>query len=802
MPRWLRRARCVPGLVSLGISLAHSLGCRAPPTQVTLLLDSDADPARSMSLAIVMLEGPAPVDALRAALPSATQLTNDTRALFAQSVALVPRAAGPRTGVRSVLAVLELAAQGATPASRIERWQTVTMLERVPQQGRMFFNLRCAARTTGCTSVPADACTLSARCIERGLTCGDEGACVDLALPTVIALPEAPREAGAPAEPDATADARCPAGAHRIGEVCIRDGGVRPIAPLSLGDTTLRRPTLRFALPDGADGAVVELCRDRACAIVIETLRVPGSSARPTMDLPAASVVFWRARARVGAMEDSPARHGPTWLFHTPARDNPRGVDTSAHPHTDINGDGFDDVVIGAPFASPSGRTNAGAARVFHGGPMGLSAVAAQTLEGRSEREGFGRSVASAGDVNGDGFGDLIVGAPFAPRGAEGDIGVARVFHGGASGIASIPAQTFEGATAGDTLGMSVASAGDVNADGYADVIIGAPVFISAPTSRRGTAQLLLGTATGIDPRSGRSLQGSSQGDRFGVSVASAGDINGDGFSDVMIGGPQGVIDRLGRVGIARVLLGGPTAVSAEITLGGSIEGDAFGGSVASAGDVNGDGYSDVIVAAYHPFTAGRVRAGAVSVFLGSPTGPSTSAARTLRGAMSGDAFGYAVSCAGDLDRDGFSDVIVGAVNAAPGGRMSAGTASVFLGSATGIADSPAQMFEGMSTGDAFGGSIAGGGDLDRDGFADVIVGAASGSPGGRMRAGLARVLRGSARGLIEQPGPPLEGITPGDAFGWSIACAGDLRGDVRAPRRASAPSCRSGAPRRESTGG
>jgi len=109
----------------------------------------------------------------------------------------------------------------------------------------------------------------------------------------------------------------CPAGQHPVGTVCVVDDAPRPLAPISLGDVTQRRPTLRWALPAGIDGAVVELCRDRACTMILETLRVTGTSARPTADLPPRSTVFWRMRGRAGAVERSGA--SPTWIFHVPA---------------------------------------------------------------------------------------------------------------------------------------------------------------------------------------------------------------------------------------------------------------------------------------------------------------------------------------------------------------------------------------------------------------------------------------------------------------------------------------------------
>lgn len=137
----------------------------------------------------------------------------------------------------------------------------------------------------------------------------------------------------------------------------------RPLAPLSLGGVTQLRPTLRWALSAGHDGAAVELCRDRACRSVIETLTVTGSSARPMRDLPPRSVVFWRLRGRAGGA--TAAAYGPTWLFHVPAT----SASTEVDPHADT-------------------------ASVFHGGAAGIPARPAEVYEGGAAGDRWGVSVA------------------------------------------------------------------------------------------------------------------------------------------------------------------------------------------------------------------------------------------------------------------------------------------------------------------------------------------------------------------------------------------------------------------------
>jgi len=277
----------------------------------------------------------------------------------------------------------------------------------------------------------------------------------------------------------------CPAGQHPVGTVCVADDAPRPLAPISLGDVTQRRPTLRWALPAGIDGAVVELCRDRACTMILETLRVTGTSARPTADLPPRSTVFWRMRGRAGAVERSGA--SPTWIFHVPAASASTAVDTSFNPHFDINGDGFDDVVVGTRGTVPGRPSRAGTASVYYGSATwtqpaaGTARTPDRLLEG-AWGDWFGWSVASAGDVNGDGYVDLIVGAPEASPGLRLRAGKACVYYGSATwtqppvGTPSTPDRLLEGAAENDYFGWSVAIVGDVNDDDFGG-LVGASLF-------------------------------------------------------------------------------------------------------------------------------------------------------------------------------------------------------------------------------------------------------------------------------------------------------------------------------------
>ncbi|APZ91713.1 integrin alpha [Fuerstiella marisgermanici] len=302
----------------------------------------------------------------------------------------------------------------------------------------------------------------------------------------------------------------------------------------------------------------------------------------------------------------------------------------------DVNGDGFDDLIIGASGADPGGDSRAGESYVVFGKSGGFgSAVDLSTLNGTSgfridgidEDDFSGRSVSNAGDVNGDGFDDLIIGARYADPGGDSDAGESYVVFGKSGGFGStVDLSTLDGTTgfrldgsdAGDGSGSSVSSAGDVNGDGFDDLVIGAWNAASGGAGGAGETYVLFGKSGGfasavdlstLDGTTGFRLDGSDAGDRTGSSVSSAGDLNGDGFDDLIIGAygadPGG--DRL--AGESYVVFGksGGFASAVDLStldgttgfrLDGIDAGDESGRSVSSAGDVNGDGFDDIIIGA------------------------------------------------------------------------------------------------------------------------------------------------------------------------------------------------------------
>ena len=436
----------------------------------------------------------------------------------------------------------------------------------------------------------------------------------------------------------------------------------------------------------------------------------------------------------------------------------------------DINGDGFSDVIIGA-HEYDNGSTGEGAAFVYLGAATGMGATAGWSAEGNQSNSYFGGSVSSAGDVNGDGYSDVIVGASIFDNGSTGE-GAAFVYHGSVTGLSTFSNWSAEGNQTSAYFGHSVSKAGDVNGDGYSDVIIGAYSFINGQNNE-GTAFVYHGSASGLSLTSNWSAEGNQTSAYFGHSVSTAGDVNGDGYSDVIVGAP---IFRNGQLanGAAFVYHGSVNGLSTFSNW--SVEGNQteanFGISVSTAGDVNGDGYSDVIVGA-HVFDNGQTDEGAAFVFHGSASGLSTVSNWNIEGNEQNARMGFSVSSAGDVNGDGYSDVIVGATR----NFYLYGTAHVFHGSASGLSLTYNWSAAGNHANGSFGCSVSTAGDVNGDGYSDVIIGAAS-FYNGQSNEGAAFVFHGSASGLSLTSNWSAEGNQISAYFGVSVSSAGDVNGD------------------------
>jgi hypothetical protein len=439
----------------------------------------------------------------------------------------------------------------------------------------------------------------------------------------------------------------------------------------------------------------------------------------------------------------------------------------------DVNGDGYGDIVIGA-ILYDNGQMNEGRAFVYLGSATGPASAPAWTAEGDQETAFFGRSAGAAGDVNSDGYGDLVVSAQLYDNG-EADEGRAFVYLGSASGLSATPAWTAESDQAEAYFGTSAGTAGDANGDGYSDIIVGA-FFYDNGEVNEGRAFVYLGSASGLSATPAWTAESDQANAQFGGSVGTAGDVNGDGYSDLIVGSSSYTNGEFAE-GRAWVFLGSPSgpASQAAWTAESNQSGSQFGASVGTAGDVNGDGYADVVVGAYL-YDNGEDNEGRAFVYLGGPSGPALTPLWTTEGDQTGAFLGASVGTAGDVNGDGYADVIVAAYQYTLT-QLVEGRAFVFLGSASGPAQTAGWSAEGDQVFPVFGASVGTAGDVNGDGYADIIVGAYL-FDNGQDDEGRAFLYLGSPSGPALTPSWTAESDQAGALFGYTVATAGDVNGD------------------------
>ena len=435
-----------------------------------------------------------------------------------------------------------------------------------------------------------------------------------------------------------------------------------------------------------------------------------------------------------------------------------------------------------------------------------------------------GFSVSGVGDVNGDGLADLVIGAPNADPNVNVSAGTSYVVFGQSDEQAEVNLNslgdrgfTIFGAAASDRSGLSVSGAGDVNGDGLADLVIGAPFADPSGDDYAGTSYVVFGkadeqadiTLNSLGDR-GFKILGLAGGGRSGSSVSGAGDVNGDGLADLVIGVPY--------FGVSFVVFG-KAGVQENVNLNslgdrgfailGALAVDGFGYSVSGAGDVNGDGLSDLIIGEPHADPTGINNAGTSYVVFGK-AGVQENVNLNRRGerffkihgATADDHSGASVSGAGDVNGDGLADLVIGAHFAQANGVFRAGNRYVVFGKADvqenvrldRLGDRGFTIV-GVAARDGYGGSVSGVGDVNGDGLSDLVIGVPLAS---NRNAGTSYVVFGES-GVRESVnlnlnslgdrGFTILGAEGNDLFGRSVSGAGDVNGDGIADLVIGAPS-------------
>ncbi|NBB93433.1 MAG: hypothetical protein GVY32_09735 [Gammaproteobacteria bacterium] len=463
----------------------------------------------------------------------------------------------------------------------------------------------------------------------------------------------------------------------------------------------------------------------------------------------------------------------------------------------DFNDDGFDDFIVGAFRVDGPVGGDAGAAYVVFGDPdrfdteisLGdLDGSDGFRLVGRNGGDTLGERVSGLGDINDDGLPDVAVGAYRADPGGKSGAGEAYVLFG-SDGVfpASIHPDDLDGdngfellgANPFDQLGFDVSGAGDVNGDGIDDLIVGGDGANSAwVVFGRSTAFPAALSVADLDGANGFRLDGAASGADTGHTVAGIGDFDGDGVDDIAVSAPAQSPDGMSNAGAVFVLFGSLQPFPAAIDLAaldgldgfridGQSAGAELGHAVSGVGDFNADGLSDFAFSSlgYDAPAAGGNNAGIVYLVLGgSAQGQPAFDLASLDGSNGGVLIGVwadgnlgrAVAPAGDFDKDGLPDWLTAADRANPEARFDAGEVAVVYGTTDPLPASRSVdaldgeagiVVIGATAGERTGFDLAGGGDLDGDGEIDLLFGAPFADPGGVANSG--RVIVLSGRGLV-----------------------------------------------------
>ena len=425
-------------------------------------------------------------------------------------------------------------------------------------------------------------------------------------------------------------------------------------------------------------------------------------------------------------------------------------------------------------------------------------------IDGAAAGDGAGRSIAPAGDVNGDNIDDVVIGAPGVDVLGRIDSGAAYVVFGGTPGpvdLNALGSRGFRigGSAAGDKAGFAVAGAQDVNGDGLDDILVGAPDADFNFRNESGSVYVVYGSASTFDVdlaalgTRGVRIDGATVGDRAGSAVAGIGDANGDGVFDIAVGAPES-----GNTGAAYIVFGPQAAVdlfslgTGGYRIAGANNGDDAGAALAAPGDLNGDGRDDLLLGAPNASFNSRAFSGSTYVVYGlaapSPVllGSLGGAGYRIDGPAATAGSGSALST-GDINDDGVVDLLIGARNADNNSRNDSGSVYVVFGS-PGSLDLAAIggggfRVDGAGLNDRLGNAVAAL-DLNGDSIDDLVASAPSADNNSRTGSGSVYVVNGGpavgGRDLGATPADrQFDGAAADDASGTALASIGDYNDDA-----------------------
>ena len=388
--------------------------------------------------------------------------------------------------------------------------------------------------------------------------------------------------------------------------------------------------------------------------------------------------------------------------------------------------------------------------------------------DGEQDRESFARSMALL-DLDADGIADLVAGAPYATISSMKNAGSVRVYLSN-GGPPLSKTVYINGTHGGDSFGWAVANVGDVNGDGKDDLAVGAPYADPGTDIDAGNVTLFYGWS-GFSGKANVSINSANAGEGFGYALSAAGDVDGDTIDDMIVGAPYYSSATVTEIGRAYIFYGGSSMDStADKTFTGDAANGHFGLSVSGNANVDNDASMDMIVGAPDEVSAGAAR-GAAHIFRNlDRVTPQTS---VVRGAATNDKFGYCVMMINDIDGDTFDDIAIGAPYNDENGT-DAGEVSILYGGAK-FNDQVDLVLMGQAPNELFGFSIASG-DFRKDSYCDLVVGAPNSSLNATM-AGRAYVFYGSSTPSAH-PSVIIVPETGSNFLGGSAAVGGNVTGD------------------------